>query len=265
MEWLLAHHGAKQEFRAAVVDRLPLRPGSTVLDVGCGPGLWTKYFAERVGPRGMVIGLDGSSDLIEVAKMRNADLLQQGRVDFRVRDATFMEETGDLVFCSNLYGYLGDPHKAVSHHFGAVRPGGSLVARHFDLSLSAFSGVPVELQLQVLAAVARAIPERPKQMNPFLGQALPAEFLKAGVHPFEVSSDVVHLLAPLSSPAEAYLQMKGAWFADVASESLDRNTVDTWMDYFDPAAPTYVLRSSGFYFSTLEVQVIAHASGECDE
>ena len=35
-----------------------LRPGATVLDLGCSPGSWSQYAAEKVGPHGHVVGYD---------------------------------------------------------------------------------------------------------------------------------------------------------------------------------------------------------------
>lgn len=35
-----------------------LAPGRRVLDLGCAPGSWLQYAAERVGPQGRVVGVD---------------------------------------------------------------------------------------------------------------------------------------------------------------------------------------------------------------
>lgn len=35
-----------------------LRAGQRVLDLGCSPGSWLLYAAERVGPKGLVVGVD---------------------------------------------------------------------------------------------------------------------------------------------------------------------------------------------------------------
>ena len=40
------------------VERLGLERGDSVLDVACGQGNFTLAFAERVGPDGLVVGLD---------------------------------------------------------------------------------------------------------------------------------------------------------------------------------------------------------------
>lgn len=36
-------------------------PGYRVLDLGCAPGSWLQYIASRVGPRGLVLGIDRQS------------------------------------------------------------------------------------------------------------------------------------------------------------------------------------------------------------
>ena len=35
-----------------------IRPGSRILDLGCAPGAWLLFAAEKTGPRGRVVGID---------------------------------------------------------------------------------------------------------------------------------------------------------------------------------------------------------------
>ena len=49
---------------------LGLRPGDTVLDLGCGTGLNFALLVAAVGPTGTVIGLDRSADMLQVARRR---------------------------------------------------------------------------------------------------------------------------------------------------------------------------------------------------
>lgn len=43
------------------------RQGQRVLDLGCSPGSWLQYIAARVGPRGLVLGVDAAALAIPVA------------------------------------------------------------------------------------------------------------------------------------------------------------------------------------------------------
>jgi 23S rRNA (uridine2552-2'-O)-methyltransferase len=51
---------SRAAFKLTELDRLfsLLRPGQRIVDLGCWPGGWLQVCADRVGPRGRVIGVD---------------------------------------------------------------------------------------------------------------------------------------------------------------------------------------------------------------
>ena len=51
---------ARSVYKLEEIDRKRrlLRPGMEALDLGCAPGSWLQYAAERVGPSGRVVGVD---------------------------------------------------------------------------------------------------------------------------------------------------------------------------------------------------------------
>ncbi len=55
----------------AVIDRwfAPLGPTASVLDIGCGAGAWTAFFAERYG---RVVGVDASAGMLAAARRRTS-------------------------------------------------------------------------------------------------------------------------------------------------------------------------------------------------
>jgi ubiquinone/menaquinone biosynthesis C-methylase UbiE len=58
------------DFDAWLFDRIAVRSGEDVLDVGCGSGVQTIPFANLVGPTGSVSSLDISADSIALLKSR---------------------------------------------------------------------------------------------------------------------------------------------------------------------------------------------------
>jgi len=59
-------------YRRKIVDALPLRRGDTVIDAGCGTGLCFAELQERIGPDGVLIGVDAAPEMLEVAAERVA-------------------------------------------------------------------------------------------------------------------------------------------------------------------------------------------------
>src|SRR5450631_4109254 len=49
-----------------------LRPGETVVDLGCGGGLDVFLAAAKVGPTGKVIGIDMTTEMLELARQNAA-------------------------------------------------------------------------------------------------------------------------------------------------------------------------------------------------
>ncbi len=81
LEWPVYRAG-----RVAGIEALELRPGDTVLDVGCGTGLSFPLLAQAVGPTGHVIGIDVSPQMLAVAQRRTKRLAS--RVTLLCTDAT---------------------------------------------------------------------------------------------------------------------------------------------------------------------------------
>jgi len=52
-----------------IQERLKLEPGDTVLDLACGHGIFTTEWAKRVGPAGLVIGIDISPHMLARAAL----------------------------------------------------------------------------------------------------------------------------------------------------------------------------------------------------
>ncbi|PZG36053.1 SAM-dependent methyltransferase [Spongiactinospora gelatinilytica] len=87
---------------AAVVNALPLRPDSRVLEIGCGPGAAARAVAERL-TSGHILAIDRSAAAIAQAEAGAAEEIAAGRMSVRqVAGEDFalqaQEEPYDLVF-----------------------------------------------------------------------------------------------------------------------------------------------------------------------
>jgi ubiquinone/menaquinone biosynthesis C-methylase UbiE len=96
-----------------------------VLDVGCGTGLLGRYVAERVGPEGLVIGLDPLPSRVEVAR-RHVAAHFQVRVGRAEDLSEFPEGRFDRVYLNSVLHWLPDQPLALREAARVLKAGGRL-------------------------------------------------------------------------------------------------------------------------------------------
>lgn len=105
-----------------LVERLGLEAGARVLDVGCGTGRLTRWLADRLGPKGSVVGIDPLEERIRVA------LAHAGPARFEVGRAedlgAFEDCSFDGVCLSSVLHWVSDKGKALAEIRRVLRPGG---------------------------------------------------------------------------------------------------------------------------------------------
>ncbi len=120
--------------RDEIVAALGLKSGMAVADVGAGTGLFTRLFAEKVGPGGKVYAVDvAKSFLAHIARDAAKRGYDQVVTVLATQDSTSLPESSvDLVFLSDVYHHLEKPEKTLASIYRALRPGGGLAVIDFE-------------------------------------------------------------------------------------------------------------------------------------
>ena len=111
-ESVLRSHKWRTVDNSAAYLALRLTSGTSVLDVGCGPGTITADIGRRVAP-GRVLGIDASADVIEQARR---DAGGGTNVEFSVGDLYALDtrdHTFDVVHAHQVLQHLPDPVRAL--------------------------------------------------------------------------------------------------------------------------------------------------------
>jgi SAM-dependent methyltransferase len=104
---------------------LALQPGDVVLDVGCGPGNFTRRFAAAVAPDGLAVGLDASTSMLRQAAKEGRD----DRSAYLRADAVrppIRARSVDAVCCFAALHMFDRPEEALRSFADLLRPGGRL-------------------------------------------------------------------------------------------------------------------------------------------
>ena len=111
-------------WRRMVVDALSLRPGDTVVEIGCGTGLNFSLLERSVGGEGKIIGMDISEAMLERARervraagWRNVELVCAAASDFSFRDGT------GGILATGILTYEPEFDKVIERGARALAPG----------------------------------------------------------------------------------------------------------------------------------------------
>lgn len=136
-----------------------LTAGTTVLDVGCGPGTLTVDLARHVAP-GRVLGVDMSADVVDAAREHAAEA-GVDNVDFVAGDFRDLDPDRrfDVVHAHQVLQHLREPVEALRAMARLARPGGGIVAAR-ESDYSAFTWAPAHEGLDRWLAIYLAVTRR---------------------------------------------------------------------------------------------------------
>lgn len=128
--------GRERALRELTVDLAGVKPGDSVLEVGCGTGTLTLAARRRAGPSGKVFGIDIIPRMIELSQRKaaqaNLDVtFQSGSID----DIPFPAHQFDVVMCSFMIFHMSEQvrRRGIAEIYRVLKPQGRWLV--LDLAL----------------------------------------------------------------------------------------------------------------------------------
>ena len=113
----------------AILSHIGVRPGQTLVDVGCGEGYFAIPAARLVGEMGKVYGIDTNAEAIRrlKGKMAAENLTNLDLATGKAEEWVACEACADIVFFGTVLHDFADPSKVLVNARKMMKPSGLLV------------------------------------------------------------------------------------------------------------------------------------------
>jgi len=112
-----------------MAERLNIKPGSTVLDVGTGTGVFIPFLLSSIGKKGQIVALDLAEGMLKKAMAKGFN----GNIDYLCADVTNIplgDEIFDVVVCYSSFPHFQDKLRALIEINRVTKSGGNLLICH---------------------------------------------------------------------------------------------------------------------------------------
>ncbi len=119
-----------------IIERSGIKPGMTVIDLGCGSGVFTSFVARIVGEQGKVYAVDIQPAMLrqlerKLAKVENQDIRNIELKQASAYELPFEDGTVDLVYMVTVLPEIPDRGRALREIRRVLKPGGILAVTEF--------------------------------------------------------------------------------------------------------------------------------------
>jgi arsenite methyltransferase len=202
------------------------------LDIGCGPGLLACELARDVGPRGRIVGIDRSPEMVAMCGERARRDALSGRTEFHQGDAAelrFPAGSFDFITATQVYEYVQDMKRALADAYRVLRPRGRLAVVDTDWESCVWNSDDRGRTARVLKAYERHFthPHLPAQLPQLLAdagfalksvQAIPIINLQLTEHTFS-SAMIDQIRSFVVAKGGIRAEEAQAWAADLRSQA----------------------------------------------
>ncbi len=232
--------------RDAYLDQMVIDSNAEILDLGCGTGVVARSLAARENFSGKIVGVDFSAELIDAAQHLAAQEGVSDRVEFRVGDASALEdkdESYDAVILHTLVSHVPDPVAVVSEAHRVARPGSHIAIFDGDYASITYATGDHKLDAEMVDAILDAV-----VANPYVMRELPSILRTSGLEMVRFMPNILAeagVGAFFSGMAESYVPMV------IRSKTAPERKANEWLEAYRNSVSTKTSFASCNYYTYL--------------
>jgi ubiquinone/menaquinone biosynthesis C-methylase UbiE len=284
---LNAYHRAYAPELRNIVSSLPLADCRKVLDLACGDGFHSKWLAERLEARSLVVGVDIRPDYLTIAERQVAPVAttlraesdpsspatagskagqakgshpaEQHRPDAAftvgsIESLPFDDKAFDLTWCAHSLYSLPEPVDALVEMRRVTSDAGFVAVLEQDSLHRVMLPWPAEVELAVQQALFTALSRLPRGPRKFFaGRRLGTYFERANLQVCRLEPYCSSRRAPLDNDTCLWMSEYLAELRDTAGPYLSTEVRERFDGLTDPESPEYMPAQRDFFAVFVDV------------
>lgn len=237
-DWLRIHYQACAVGYAEQLAFCRFEPGSRLVDVGSGPGLFLPALARVLGPGGEITACDISGAHLALARATFGEEIHGCRIRYQAADAVelpFPDGSFDGYWTANVAQYLDDEgfRRMLAEARRTVRSGGRVAVKEWDAALFRVEpSEPGTAQRLMEACRGAWLAGRDVPVTRNIHRAMTCSHIRqwltaAGLEHARQHSTLIQFQAPLDDLTRSWCERMLRMFAQVAID-LDGPDLDFW-------------------------------------
>jgi ubiquinone/menaquinone biosynthesis C-methylase UbiE len=250
------HQALADDFRN-IVRKLSLQPNQIVLDVGCGDGFFTQLLGESGGH---VIGIDNSDAFLRHASVEAGDKTNIEFVKGDVRKLPQENASVDVIWSAHSMHSYPDIQQCLREFHRVLRPGGLLAILESDNVHSVMLSWPPDLELAVRQAEHRDIGDEDSYIGTYFPRFAMSLVTEQGFDAFRPEYFLFHRLGPAGESLTEFVALYLQNLFENTTNYLSERMRSRLALLGDPTSDKFLPRQKTFFFGSLQVLMLAHAS-----
>ncbi len=251
INWLDKHHSIKSRVRAELICKLPISPNSKILDMGCGTGQWSFLLAEKVGHKGIIVGVDQDNESIKLAKEKLSNHYLKDSISFKCEhiEKFNTDIKFDLIVLFNSLSYLSNPLKFINTLPKYLKKNGAILIKDTDLGSDFFWPIDIDLYHKLMIEINQSNQKKIGSYDPFFARKIPLLLSKSYFSKFETILQSFSFTYPLDKIEREYITNNANILYNLALQNKNTSEINKWAKQFDHNSNSCIFDKPDFLYT----------------
>ncbi len=229
IKWLDIHHNAKIKERESFIKKVFTKNVNSIMDLGCGHGLWLDLIHKNINKNCKLIGVDMNSDSIKLLKQkfeswnRETDYIQCD-----LENEIEKLPKVDIILIFNILCYFKDPLSLLNQLKNKLNSGGTIIIRQYDGGTMRFGPMDEELRQNFNASIYSSV-SNSEQFNHYGMDYIIDIINQSNFENKHIEFETIQKFYPYEKDFELYLRETIEWNIEYSSD-LIKNKLNNWYD-----------------------------------